>query len=203
MRRQENIKELYDRVYSQRDNVFNTDKNNPLFNEVHKHAKLGNVFDIGAGEGLNSLWFARRGYNVDAMDISSVAIQKIKDAARCNNLNITAFVGDISKYVIDKKYDIVLMLHVMHHIISEEVPNIVETIKKNTSEGGTHIVSLFTKNSDFYKQDIKTNFYYDANMEVLDLYKGWDVLSADIFIEESAAGGAKNEILTIVVQKVI
>jgi tellurite methyltransferase len=49
-------------------------------------APRGNALDIACGNGRNSLFLSEKGFNVDAVDISSVATQHL--AARDPNINV-------------------------------------------------------------------------------------------------------------------
>ena len=48
-----------------------------------KYKKLGKVLDLGAGEGRNSIFLAEKGFDVTAIDISEIGINKLK-----NNPNV-------------------------------------------------------------------------------------------------------------------
>jgi 2-polyprenyl-3-methyl-5-hydroxy-6-metoxy-1,4-benzoquinol methylase len=58
----------------------------------------GKVLDIGVGAGRNAMLFARMGYEVHGIDLSTTAIEKWKNKAKQENLHITAEVGNIHNY---------------------------------------------------------------------------------------------------------
>ena len=51
---------------------------NALFAEAVAQLESGTALDIACGEGRNALWLAKQGWQVSAMDFSSVAIDKAK-----------------------------------------------------------------------------------------------------------------------------
>lgn len=57
----------------------------------------GRALDVACGNGRNAAHLARRGYDVDAIDVSDVAIGALRDAARDQGLTITAWVVDLER----------------------------------------------------------------------------------------------------------
>jgi len=65
--------------------------------------KLGNVLDVGCGDGKNSLYLAKQGFsNIDAFDLSDNAIKKLKRLARKDDININAWVDDLCTLIFKK-----------------------------------------------------------------------------------------------------
>ena len=59
--------------------------------------QYGKALDLACGLGGNAQVLARLGLDVDAVDLSSVAIEKIQDYAKSHTLPINAFVRDVEK----------------------------------------------------------------------------------------------------------
>jgi SAM-dependent methyltransferase len=55
----------------------------------------GTALDVGAGEGRNSLWLAARGWDVTAVDISAVALERLRGAAADQGLAVHTEVRDV------------------------------------------------------------------------------------------------------------
>ncbi|MHB8437882.1 MAG: methyltransferase domain-containing protein [Acidimicrobiales bacterium] len=55
----------------------------------------GSAIDLGAGEGRNSLWLARSGWDVVAMDASVVALKRLRDSAEGEGLAVNGIVADL------------------------------------------------------------------------------------------------------------
>ena len=60
-----------------------------------RHLKL---LDIGCGEGKDSVFFARNGYDVTAFDISDAGIEKTKRLAEKARVQVKVFKADILDY---------------------------------------------------------------------------------------------------------
>lgn len=69
--------------------------------------KNGNILEIGCGEGQNVLYLAKKGFlNIDAFDLSKYGIQKLKKHCQHDNLQINAFIQDLSCFEFNKNYDL-------------------------------------------------------------------------------------------------
>ncbi len=74
---------------------------------------LGRALDLGAGEGANSIWLARQGWEVTAVDQAPAAIDTLVQLAAGESLAIRGVVADVAEYRADAPYDLVLICY-MH-----------------------------------------------------------------------------------------
>ncbi|GAA0593862.1 class I SAM-dependent methyltransferase [Streptomyces crystallinus] len=62
-------------------------------------AKPGHrALDLGAGAGRHTMWLARRGWHVTAVDISAVALERTKQQATAENVEVTTVLADLDSY---------------------------------------------------------------------------------------------------------
>ncbi len=54
----------------------------------------GRALDVGCGEGADAIWLARSGWEVTAIDVSSVALHRARDAAERAEVSIEWVCGD-------------------------------------------------------------------------------------------------------------
>jgi len=59
-----------------------------------KPGVVGAALDLAGGLGRHALWLASRGWQVTVVDVSDVAIGKLRQAALKLNLNVDLFAGD-------------------------------------------------------------------------------------------------------------
>ncbi len=71
----------------------------------------GRALDLGAGEGANSLWLARRGWRVTAVDQSPAAIDTLAKLAAAESLTVSGEVADIVDYRTEAVFDLVLVCY--------------------------------------------------------------------------------------------
>ena len=72
------------------------------------------VLDIGCGQGRDALFIARAGHQVVGVDLSPMGIRDLVAAATKENLPIKGIVADISTYVPDGTFDILLIDRTLH-----------------------------------------------------------------------------------------
>ncbi|MAZ40943.1 hypothetical protein CL654_02405 [bacterium] len=136
----------------------------------------GSVYEIGAGNGRNSLFLASKGFDVEINDTSDAGIGAVENKAKELNLDIKTNTEDVRSVKFSKEYDVVLSTFVFHHLKVKEGFQVVSKIKEATKKGGFNVISVFTKKGDFYKLPISKLFFYLEENELKDLYADWDVL---------------------------
>lgn len=67
--------QYWDDKYRSRDQLFSGAPNGVLVTEA-ADLQPGQALDVGCGEGADALWLARRGWQVTAVDISEIALQR-------------------------------------------------------------------------------------------------------------------------------
>ena len=74
------------------------------------------VIDVACGSGRNALFLARRGWQVDAVDISAVALERIRTAAAAEALPVRCIERDLEPAASalqgfgDQRYDLALLI---------------------------------------------------------------------------------------------
>jgi SAM-dependent methyltransferase len=69
------VQEKWDQRYATADQIWSGHPNGTLVREVSGLAP-GRVLDVGCGEGADALWLAERGWEVTALDVSRVALDR-------------------------------------------------------------------------------------------------------------------------------
>jgi len=82
----------------------------PVVKKYIKKAKKGYALDIACGQGRNTHFLAKNGFEVDAVDFSDYALSQIK-----NNENIHKIEVDLDEYNLEKnKYDLVININYLN-----------------------------------------------------------------------------------------
>ena len=145
-----------------------------ILTEAKKYGN-GKVLDIGAGEGADSIRLAKLGFEIDAVEFSPIAVNKININSKRENVSINAICCDIEKFTTINFYDIVMCNGVRHYI--ENKHNIMELMQKHTKIGGINCVSLFSSFSPIPTcHKIIDVFPDDENGQIETAYSEWKKL---------------------------
>lgn len=93
----------------------------------------GRALDVACGAGRNALCLAEAGYEVDAMDISAVALGRLRDAAAERGLAVNAIEADLETAPPPAgPYDLIVMVRYVNADLIRGVPLIL-------SDGGCFV----------------------------------------------------------------
>ena len=91
-----------------------------LLEEFIDQAPLGNALDIACGNGRNSITLKQRGFTVDAIDISTVATQKLQE----QNIGINVKCMDIDTLTIpENSYDVIINIRFLERRLFPIIEN--------------------------------------------------------------------------------
>jgi len=88
-------RQTWDTRYSREDFLFGTEPNAFLAAQVHRLRTGGRALCVADGEGRNSVWLAGCGLEVDAFDISPVAVAKARALAAGRRVSVRHAVADV------------------------------------------------------------------------------------------------------------
>jgi SAM-dependent methyltransferase len=89
--------------------------------------KAGVALDLAGGLGRHALWLASRSWQVIVVDVSDVAIGKLRQAARELNVNVDLFAGDAAEYKFEPaRFDLIVLFY---HLDRSLFPKIVSALK--------------------------------------------------------------------------
>ncbi|HTL11263.1 MAG TPA: methyltransferase domain-containing protein [Bdellovibrionota bacterium] len=97
---------------------------------LKKHVDLlpvGRALDIAMGEGRNAVYLAQKGFHVEGVDISEVAIRKARRLARERNVTLFTENADLKDYQIRPGYyDVILNIQYLQRSL---VPQIIQGLR--------------------------------------------------------------------------
>jgi 2-polyprenyl-3-methyl-5-hydroxy-6-metoxy-1,4-benzoquinol methylase len=91
---------MWDERYSGAGYAYGTEPNDFLKSVTDK-LPSGKALSIGEGEGRNAVWLAQQGFDVTAVDASSVGLQKARRLARERGVTIETVHADLADYSIE------------------------------------------------------------------------------------------------------
>lgn len=174
----------YNRIYEKRENIYG-ERPDSIVASIPDHIEGGQVLELGAGYGRNSLYLAEKGFDVTASDFSEIGIKKLKERAEAKGLKIHASVGDALDYDFTNNYDVIVNSFMMQHLGREDALALIKKFQEHTTPGGLNAILTFTQAGDFYQNELYGDFY-PAPDELRKLYDGWEILKYDEFETEAA-----------------
>lgn len=164
----------YDKLYAENESAFSSEPQECV-RRILDYRRGGTVLEIGAGDGRNSLFLAKQGFDVTAQDISPVGIEKINERAQALGVSVVAEVAD-ARGEIQRSYDVIVSTFVLHHLRRDEALDLIERIQAQTLQGGLNVLTVFTKHGDFYRNDPDATHFYANQDELCELYHDWEIV---------------------------
>lgn len=125
----------------------------------------GKALDIACGEGRNAIFLAKKGYDVDAVDISNVAIKRGRSIAAKENVKVNFIQADMESYKMPAEaYDLIINFNYLQRTLAP-------AIKKGLKRGGVLMFETFTLEQQAIGQPKNPEFLLKPN-ELLKLFKG-------------------------------
>lgn len=111
----------WDALYSTRGYVFGKEPAEFLRTQIDL-LPVGTALDIAMGEGRNAVFLAKKGFNVDGVDISEVAIRKAKLLARENGVSINTIIADLNRYKITpESYEVIVNINYLQRSLVSQM----------------------------------------------------------------------------------
>ena len=142
---------------------------------VEKYAYLAtdkHALDIACGNGRHSRYLAALGFEVDALDISSVAIERLKDLKHIHAMEV-----DFDTYTLPKeKYGLIVCTYFLERKL---FPQMIEALKPN----GIILMETFLHDEENERTPSNPAFrlysgeleaYFDHEMDILHIVEFWD-----------------------------
>lgn len=175
------LKEFYNSAYEEDERLTKDNTHRVEFITTIKYIdkylkKDDKILEVGAGTGAYSLYYAKLGYNVEALELSEDNLKVLKSKIT-PDMNINAVQGnalDLSRYE-DNTFDITLVLGPLYHIfdIKERQKVIEEAVRVTKKDGIIYFAFILTDLTildwGFKRNNLVENFGKDKMID--DNYK--------------------------------
>ncbi|MBE0627434.1 MAG: class I SAM-dependent methyltransferase [Burkholderiales bacterium] len=160
----------------------------------------GSVLDLGCGLGNFSLEAARRGCSVTAVDASPTAIERLRWAAREEQLPVTPLQADLGGFRIEQDYDTIAAIGLLMFFRKEHALALLRQIQERVRPGGRAIVNVLIEGTTYLGMFKPDEYYLFGANELQQAFGGWNRLLArgDSF---PAPEGTRKEFATVIAQK--
>ena len=125
--------------------------------------KCTSLLDLGCGDGRDSIFFAKQGYEVTAVDVSPIALQILQKKIDEENIkNIRVMEQDILNIEFpENSFDIIYAHLSLQYFLDKETTEVFKNIHKILKKGGFLFIKCkSTEDEDFGKGKMfETNVY--------------------------------------------
>ena len=124
--------EAWDRRFSEHEWSHEPD---PWLMELTAGLEPGTALDLGCGPGRNAIWLARQGFQVTAVDNSTVGLQQARERARHVGVTLQLVDADLMEYRPEVAYfDLVVVANI--HPGPELLPTVLARAAQGLRPGG-------------------------------------------------------------------
>ncbi|RLJ70470.1 methyltransferase family protein [Hydrogenivirga caldilitoris] len=115
-------------------------------------ASPGKALDIACGTGETSIFLAKKGFKVDAFDISDIAIRKARQRARREGVKVNFKSVDAEKFSYGvSKYDLIINFYFLNR-------NIFSKIKRSLKQNGLLIFETYNEEHTSVRPDFNPRY---------------------------------------------
>lgn len=198
MTKENSLKERWDQRYAISDYYYGTEPNDFLKENLQLFQAKGKILCLAEGEGRNAVFLAKLGFDVTAVDISEVGLQKLSELANASNVKVKTICANLADFQIDpESWDGIISIwcHVPSALRAKLYKNCVSGLKKS----GVILVEAYTPD----QIPLKTGGPQDPDLmpwlrQLQEELKGLQVLEAQEIQREIHEGLGHNGLSAVV-----
>jgi tellurite methyltransferase len=135
------------------------------------------LLDLGCGEGRNTVYFAKHGFEVFGLDLSLSGLEKMKKYADEVGVSVEAIHADIVNYELKDTYDVIFSTGTLQYLPLEIREQRFQHYKEKTSYNGINALSVFvTKPFIPQAPDAEETAFLYKSGELMSYYWDWEIL---------------------------
>ncbi len=120
------------------------------------------------------IYLAEKGFRCECVDLSSVAINVLKEKAKKGKLEIKAEIGDVASYSFKKSYDSILCFRTFQYLEWEVGMDLIKKMQKHTNLGGVNLIDGFLDVPPFSEMEPTRCSFKEEELQRL--YSSWKIL---------------------------
>jgi len=144
--------ETFDSAYIKNKHYFGTEAD-VLLKSYYELLEKGNkILDIGIGQGRNAFFLLKKGFFVDGIDPSIVAIEALKKHTYKEKLNLGLYNTDINNFeAAENQYSGIIIFGVIQILSENEIKELAKKVKKWLKKNGLVYIKGYTKKDESFK----------------------------------------------------
>jgi tellurite methyltransferase len=173
--------------------------------EVKQNEPKGRLLDIGSGEGRDAIYFAKCGFQVDALEISTPGVEKIRQYGQRSGYDVNILHADMIGYDLKNSYDIIYSSGSLQFLPLDQRQNHFEKYKRYTCVGGLNAHLIFVE-KPFIKvaPDWGKNEFFYLSGDLARHYHDWEILQSEERMVDCNSAGIphKHAVHSIIARKI-
>ena len=145
------------------------------------------VLELGCGEGRDSVYFASRGFDVTAVELSRAGLRKGARLARARAVEVRWVCADAADLPVVGRFDLVYSCGAVHYVARGARERLFARARLMTRAGGYHAHIVFTDTLVYVEKGEVIDYFTTGELHAL--YRGWDVRRCDDTTIECAQDG--------------
>jgi len=97
---------------------------------------------LGEGEGRNAIYFAKKGFDITALDASDIGLKKLEEFAKYESVHVKTKCIDLNKWDPNKKYGSIVASYL--HMHKDDRKPLFEKIENSLERDGVFIGEFFS-----------------------------------------------------------
>lgn len=144
----------------------------------------GQVLDVACGAGRNAIYLAEQHFDVTAVDLSPQALEMLAHEAADRGLVIKTLLTDLESEPLlpEGPFDLVIDFFYLYRPL---LPELIRALRP----GGLMVIRTFSSTGEFAEGDLNQSFVLQPG-ELLDIFRGWEILLHEDGLEPSSKGGS-------------
>lgn len=142
-------------------------------------SKTMRVLDLGCGNGRDSIFFAKHGWEVTSIDCSDEALRSLESRAREERVEdrIKLVRADFEKMPLEGQYDLVISNYSLHFLEADQRRCVLRRLMQHTSPNGIHAVMAMRDMNEEIIGELK-DYCYLSSGELSEIYDSWNQLDS-------------------------
>ena len=170
-------REKWNQKFQQMSDLLSPRPPSELVNRFYREAPGKKALDLACGGGRHTLFLSEKGFDVDAVDISHVALEKL--AEKVDSEKVTLIEADLDNYPLhEKEYDLIVKTNYLDR-------NLIERAKAALKKGGIFIVETYMEDEANEKKDSNPDFLLRKEELPAIFSEGFEILAYETFWNET------------------
>jgi len=198
-----NQQEFWNEKFKRDGYLYGKKPNEFLASCINNFSKKERILFLGEGEGRNAVFFAKKGYEVRALDASDIGLSKLQEFAKEEKVHIKTTCLDLIKWRAKKKFGGILASYL--HLESPLREQVFSRIEDGLKEGGFFVGEFFsTKQLNFSSggpKDEHLLYTLDSFKEIFKFCKIHKLTEEEIVLNEGKGHKGKACVIRLIIEK--